>query len=332
MPIQAYAAPLAGAPLEPFRYESGAAGVFDAEIEITHCGVCHSDLHLVDGDWNTGSYPMVPGHEIVGMVKSVGSAADAALVGRRVGIGWQRSSCLSCEWCMQGQEELCADQDATCVDHYGGFAERIVVDSRFVHPIPDELSSEHAAPLLCAGITVYSPMLRYARSASRVGVIGIGGLGHLAVQFAHKMGCEVTAFSTTEAKQEEAQQLGAAHFVNLKDSDAMKKQRHSLDLIINTAPVNTDYTPYLRALRPRGVLCFVAAPAEPIAIQVGRLFGNQSISGSSIGSRQGMRDMLAFAARHDIRAWTEKLPMDSVNTALDRLRRNDVRYRFVLER
>lgn len=331
MQIQAYAAPEVKAPLEPFTYEADPLGDFGAEIEISHCGVCHSDLHILDGDWGQQNPPLVPGHEIIGVVKSVGSQVDEALIGQRVGVGWQRSSCLSCEWCMTGHEELCARSVQTCVDNYGGFAQRIITDSRFVHPIPDALSSDNAAPLLCAGITVYSPLIRYAKPNMRVGVIGIGGLGHLAVQFAKAMGCEVTAFSTRDSKKDEAQQLGASHFVNSKDDTAMRSIRRSLDVIINTAPANFNLHPYLRALRPNGTMCFVANPPEKVSFYMNYLFDNQSIAGSSIGGRQMMRDMLDFSAHHNIKAWTEVLPFDSVNTAIDRLRENDVRYRFVLE-
>lgn len=331
MQIQAYAAHEAKGDLVPFTYEAGDLGAFGAEIEISHCGVCHSDLNLLDGDWG-GKYPMVAGHEIIGTVKAVGSAADVSLIGKRVGVGWQRSSCLQCEWCLTGQEELCNKHVSTCVDNYGGFAERIITDSRFVHIIPESLSSENAAPLLCAGITVYSPLVRYAKNSSRVGVMGIGGLGHLALQFANKMGCEVIAFSSSDAKKDEAKELGAHHYVNSSDASAMKAIRGSCDLIISTAPVNIDFTPYFRTMRPNAVMCFVGAPSEPISINISRLFDNQAIAGSSIGGRAKMRDMLNFAARHDVRAWTETLPMDSAKTALERLRKNDVRYRFVLEK
>lgn len=332
MTIHAYAAPSANVPLEPFTYEEKGLAPFDADIEISHCGVCHSDLHLVDGDWGDRGFPLVPGHEIIGTVKAVGSAVDESLIGKRVGVGWQRGSCLSCDWCISGQEELCSKSVATCVGNYGGFAERVILDSRFAHIIPDDLDSENAAPLLCAGITVYSPLMRYATSTSRVGVMGIGGLGHLALQYANKMGCEVTAFSSSEAKKDEAMELGAHHFVNGRDDDAMKKARQTCDVIIATAPANLDWSKYIQALRPNGTLCFVAIPGEPISVKIGQILPNKQVAGSSIGGRHAMREMLDFSTRHHIVAWTEKLPMDSVNTALDRLRENDVRYRFVLEK
>lgn len=331
MEINAYAAPEAKASLAPFTYTADDLDAYGAEIAISHCGVCHSDLHLVDADWSSGVFPMVPGHEIIGTVTAVGSAADESLVGQRVGVGWQRGSCLNCEWCISGQENLCARSVATCVRNYGGFAEKVVLDSRFVHPIPEGLPSETAAPLLCAGITVYSPLARYADHSKRVGVVGIGGLGHLALQMAHRMGCEVTAFSSSDSKRDEAQELGAHHFINGRDESAMRAARRSLDLIISTAPANIDWTPYIRALRPNGTLCFVGAPSKPISFHANMLFSNQSVAGSVIGGRQMMREMLDFSARHDIVAWTETMPLDSVNDALDRLRTNDVRYRFVLE-
>ena len=332
MTINAYAAHEAKAPLQKFHYDEAEKGAFDAEIEISHCGICHSDLHLLDGDWGRMSqYPLVAGHEIIGTVKSVGSAVDDSLIGKRVGIGWQRGSCLSCEWCLSGQDELCADAIETCVGNYGGFAEGVIVDSRFAHVIPDGLESENAAPLLCAGITVFSPLMRYASSTSRVGVIGIGGLGHLALQYANKMGCHVTAFSSTEAKKDEAIELGAHDFVNGGDTDAMKKARRSCDFIIATATANLKWTDYIRALRPNGTLCFVNVPSEPLSFYASQIQDNQQIAGSSIGGRHMMQKMLDFSAGHNITAWTEKLPMDSINTALERLRNNDVRYRFVLE-
>ncbi|MCU0511930.1 MAG: NAD(P)-dependent alcohol dehydrogenase [Anaerolineae bacterium] len=334
MKIRAWAAPAAGQPLTPFEYDSGTMGPFDADVQITHCGVCHSDLHLADGDWG-GRYPMVPGHEIIGVVTAVGAAAEAALTGQRVGIGWQRSACLHCAYCLHGEDNVCADSQATCADgNYGGFADFIRIDSRFVHPIPAGLDSVAAAPLLCAGITVYEPLRRYGVSAAQhVGVIGIGGLGHLALQFARALGCEVTAFSSGAAKQAEALALGAHHYVNTGEPAALKQQRRRLDFIIATATANLNWVDYVKALRPNGVLCFVGAPSAPITVPIGLLLSDQrSVTGSSIGGRARMREMLALAERHHIHARTEVLPFDQVNTALSRLRQNDVRYRFVLAR
>lgn len=330
--IQAYAAASAGTPLERFDYDPAPLGPHDVEVGITHCGLCHSDLHLVDGDWGRMPYPMVPGHEIVGVVASAGAGVAPGLVGRRVGIGWQRGSCLDCEYCLSGQEPQCDQSQDTCIGHHGGFARAIRLDHRFCHPIPDGLPSEAAAPLLCAGITVYAPLRRYGVDAnSRVGVVGIGGLGHLAVQFADRMGAHVTAFSSGDAKREQAHELGADVYINSRDGGAMRTTRKSLDILVVTAPADLDWLEYLKALRPNGVLAFVAATSTPVPIPASLLIDRQlAVTGSSIGGRAVMREMLDFSARHAVRPWTETLPFAQVNTALERLRRNDVRYRFVL--
>jgi len=331
--VDAYAAREAGASLAPFDYEPAALEPHDVEIEITHCGICHSDIHLIDNDWLTSKYPLVPGHEVVGTVARKGAQVTHLEGGARVGVGWQCGSCLECEWCERGAENLCANIVETCVGRHGGFADRIIVDSRFAFAIPDALSSEVAAPLLCGGITVYSPLREYARPDSRVGVIGIGGLGHLAIRFARAFGCEVTAFSSTAAKEEEARAHGAHHFVSSVEDPALKAQGESLDLIISTVNSPLNWKRYVSALRPHGVLSFVGALAEPISIHTGMLMAkSRSVTSSPIGGRSAMRKMLDFAARHGIGAQVETLPMSEVNTALDRLRRNDVRYRFVLER
>jgi uncharacterized zinc-type alcohol dehydrogenase-like protein len=331
--VDAYAAPEAGAPLTPFDYEPEAPGPFDVEIAITHCGICHSDLHLIDNDWQTSQYPLIPGHEIVGTVAQKGTLITHLELGDRVGVGWQCGSCLQCKLCERGDENLCASIVETCVGRPGGFADRIRVDGRFTFALPDALSSEVAAPLLCGGITVYSPLSRYARPQSRVGVIGIGGLGHLAIRFARAFGCEVTAFSSTPAKEEEARSHGAHHFVSSVDDHALKAQRESLDLIISTVHRPLDWRRYINALRADGVLSFVGALDEPMTIPTGILLARRrSVTGSPIGGRVAMREMLDFAARHGVGAQVETLPMSEVNAALDRLRHNDVRYRFVLYR
>lgn len=333
MPINAYAAHAKGEALQPFTYEPEDLDAFGAEVAISHCGICHSDLHLIDDDWAESVFPLVPGHEVIGEVTAIGSQVDPNLLGKRVGIGWQRGSCQQCVYCIRGENNMCRQMQTTTGDHYGGFAEKIRVDSRFTFPIPDTLASENAAPLLCAGVTVFSPMRRHAVNANmHVGVIGIGGLGHLAVQFASQLGCEVTAFSSSPAKADEARELGAHHFVNSRERSELKQVRFSFDYIISTVSVNLKWEDYLKLLRPHGILCFVGAISEPITLRPGLLMdAERHITGSSIGGRTVMQEMLNFAAMHNIRAWTEKMPFDSVNTAIERLRKNDVRYRFVLE-
>lgn len=322
MTFHAYAALHAKAPLRPFTYEPEPLRPGDVEIAISHCGICHSDVHIVDGDWGD-VFPAVPGHEIVGTVV----AGDGFAPGQRVGVGWQRDSCGSCSWCAEGEEELCPANQATCMGHFGGFADRIRVSSRFAVPIPDTLDSETAAPLLCGGITVYSPLRRHARPGSRVGVIGIGGLGHLALQFARAMGCEVTAFSRTADKEAAALEFGAHHFVTGVPA------RGSLDLVLNTAHAVPDFDAFMAGLAQRGVYCQLGAAPEPLVVPAMTLIGGRrTVCGSAIGSPGAIREMLTLAARHGIAARTEPVAMEQADMALDRTRRNLARYRMVLTR
>ncbi len=331
-PILAYAAPGPNEPLEPFEYDPAPLGPFDVELEISHCGICHSDLHLIDNDWPVASYPLVAGHEIVGYIRSCGEEVAAVERGQRVGVGWQCGSCLDCEWCLRGLENCCAERERTCVGRHGGFAHRIRLDSRFVFPIPDALSSESAAPLFCAGLTVFSPLRRLAAPTAHVGVLGIGGLGHLALQFASAMGCAVTALSHSPKKREEARVLGADHFIDIGDEDAFERMERSLDLILSTTTAKLNWRRYLRLLRPMGELVFIGGSSGALDIPGGALIsGQRRLSGSAIGGRATMRQMLAFAVRHGIAPVTETAPIAEINDALDRVRAGEVRYRMVLE-
>jgi uncharacterized zinc-type alcohol dehydrogenase-like protein len=331
MGFRAYAAHEEKGPLAPFVYEPAELGSNDVEIRISHCGICHSDVHLVDGDWGASGYPMVPGHEIVGTVASAGSAVRHLAVGQRVGVGWQCGACLECEWCVSGQENLCAQEEATCVERPGGFAERIRVDGRFAFPIPDALRSEHAAPLLCGGVTVYAPLARFARPSLRVGVVGIGGLGHLALQFARAMGCEVTALSTNPAKRAEALAFGAHRFVAAGDSKALRTAAQSLDFVLSTAFLAQDWKGLLRMLRPNGVLCLVGAPDESLRLDVGGMLGRQlTVTTSAIGGRPAVRETLDFAARHGIKPMVQLRLLAEADAGLEAVRRGQARYRIVL--
>jgi alcohol/geraniol dehydrogenase (NADP+) len=331
-PIQGLAAHAAGAELLPFRYDPGDLGTHEVEVGITHCGICHSDLHLISNDWGTSQYPFIPGHEIIGTVAAIGSEVRTLKVGQRVGLGWQSNSCGQCEWCTRGLENLCASSEATCVHRNGGYANRVRANSRFVFAIPDALSSEQTAPLLCGGITVYSPLRDHAvNPSSRVGVVGIGGLGHIAIQFARVFGAEVTAFSTSAGKEEEARALGAHHFINSRESKAMKEVAGSFDFILNTANADQDWNVYIHSLRPTGTLCFVGVPPSPISVQAFPLIsGIRTITGSPIGSPQRIREMLDVAARHGVGATTELFAMAKANEAIERVKKNKVRYRAVL--
>jgi uncharacterized zinc-type alcohol dehydrogenase-like protein len=334
MPIHAYAAPAAGAPLEPFEYEPGPLGPHEIEVAVTHCGICHSDLHLIDNDWGNTSYPLVPGHEVIGEVAAVGGVVAEHRIGDRVGIGWQCGSCGHCDFCIAGDEQFCMENQATCVGHPGGYADRLRADDRFAFSIPAPLASEDAAPLLCGGATVYTPLRHFGvRPDHRVGVIGIGGLGHLAVQFARAFGCEVTAFSSSPDKEAEARDLGAHHFVASRDPDALAGAANTLDFLLATVNVSLDWLAYLNVLRPKGYLCIVGAVPEPLTIPAfALLVGQKAVCGSPIAGRPTLREMLAFAARHGIGSHSEAIPMTQVNTALDRLRANRARFRIVLTR
>ena len=330
--IQGLAAHAAGAELLPFRYDPGVLGPQEVEIRISHCGVCHSDLHLISNDWGISQYPFIPGHEIVGEIAEVGAEVKSLAVGQRVGVGWQANSCGLCEWCSKGMENLCPSAEATCVHRHGGYAEAVRVNARFAIPIPEGLSSEGAAPLLCGGITVYNPLRSHGvNPSSRVGIVGIGGLGHIALQFARVFGAEVTAFSTSAAKEAEARALGAHGFVNTRESKAMREVAGKFDFILTTINADQDWNLYIQSLRPTGTLCFVGVPPSPVAVHAFPLIsGVRTITGSPIGSPHMLREMMDVAARHGVKAQVEVSPMAKVNEAIAKVKKNKVRYRAVL--
>lgn len=329
--FDAYAAMGAGQRLQPYGYTPKKLGPMDVEIGVTHCGICHTDLHLINNDFGLSAYPLVPGHEIVGVVVKTGSAAQQML-GQRVGVGWLAGADFTCEQCAAGHDNVCLNWEPTCLGREGGYANQIRVDSRLAFPIPDALSSEHAAPLLCAGVTVFAPFLRHdlARPA-RLGVIGIGGLGHLALQYGRALGCHVTAFSTTPEKEEEAREFGANVFINTAQTGAVAQAASSLDLILSTVTADIPWGEYVNALKPNGKLCILGVPRTDITIPIIPLiFGQKSVITGAVGSRWEMLSMLEFSARHGIVPQIEVYPMAAVNDVLDRLSRNEVRYRAVL--
>ena len=330
--IRGLAVHAAGAQLVPYRYEPGELKANEVEVRISHCGVCHSDIHLIDNDWGFSRYPFIPGHEIVGEVTAVGSEVRDRTVGERVGIGWQADSCGICEWCRQGDEHLCAITQPTCVGRNGGYADSVRVNSRFAIPVPKVLDSENVAPLLCAGITVYAPIRNHGvQPSSRVGVVGIGGLGHLGLQFAKAFGAEVTALSTSKDKEAEALKMGADHFVNSRDMGELKKVAGSFDFLLSTVSADQDWQALVNCLRPKGTLCVVGVPPSPISIQAFSLLaGQKSVSGSPIGSPRDLHEMLDVAARHGVKAITERFPMAKANEAIAKVKKSKVRYRAVL--
>ena len=333
MANNSYAAMKKGGKLESHSIETGRLADADVEVTVSHCGICHSDVHLIDNDWGISSYPLVPGHEVIGSVSAVGKDVKNLKLGQRVGIGWQSASCQNCEWCKEGLENLCAAGQPTCVGRAGGFADKVRADAKFAFAIPDELPSAEAAPLLCAGITVFTPLNDYnAGPGTRLGVVSIGGLGHLAVQFGRALGCEVTAFSTSPSKRSEAAAFGAKRFVDMNDADAMATAANSQDLILTTASADLKWDALVGALRPQGVLCLLGVPQGQVSIAAFPLLaGAKKVVGSNTGSRATIEKMLAFAAKHRVHPQIQKYPMSRVNDAIDTVRDKSVRYRAVLE-
>jgi uncharacterized zinc-type alcohol dehydrogenase-like protein len=305
----------------------------EIEIAVEYCGLCHSDLSMIDNDWRFSVYPLVPGHEAVGKIVSMGNRVKGLQIGQRVGIGWTNASCLHCLPCIGGNQHLCGDSKATISNHPGGFAERVRAQWIWAIPLPEGVRPEVAGPLFCGGITVFSPLVEYGISpTSRIGVVGIGGLGHLAVKFAKAWGCEVTAFTSTAAKHAEARAMGAHRVVSSGDSNEIATIAKSLDLVIVTVNVPLDWKAIMSTLAPKGRLHFAGAVLEPIPVQVFSLLdGQKCISGSPIGSPAAMAKMLAFCARHGIEPQVEHFPMSRVNDALAHLRAGKARYRIVLD-
>lgn len=331
--IKAWAASAAGERLEPFEYDPGALGADQVEIAIEHCGICHSDLSMLDNEWGMTAYPFVPGHEGVGRVVALGAQAKGLAIGQRVGIGWNAHSCMHCEQCIAGRQHLCREVQGTITGRHGAFADKVRCDWVWAVPIADALPFAEVGPLLCGGITVYAPLENLGiRPTDRVGVVGIGGLGHMALKFCRAWGCEVTAFTSSDSKAEEARAFGAHRVVSSRDSTAIQALAGTLDLIIDTVNVPLDWNALLTALAPGGRLHVVGAVLEPIPIAaVALIFGQKSVSGSPTGSRGSIDAMLDFAARHSIAPQTEHFPMSRVNEALDHLRAGKARYRIVLD-
>jgi uncharacterized zinc-type alcohol dehydrogenase-like protein len=329
--IHAWAADAAKGPLKPFEYEPGPLGAEQVEIAIEHCGVCHSDLSMLDNEWGGSAYPLVPGHEIVGTVAALGPQAKGLKIGQRVGVGWFTGSCMHCGYCIGGDQHLCGQRRETIVGNHGGFAERVRAHWAWAFPLPDALDAASAGPLFCGGITVFSPiLLNGIRPLDRVGVVGIGGLGHLAVKFLRAWGCEVTAFTSSAAKHAEAKALGAHHAVSSTDKAALKALRRSLDFILVTVAVPLDWNAYVAALKPKGKLHFVGAVLEPLSVPVFSLMAPKTITGSGTGSPTQIAQMLEFCARHKIAPDVEYFPMARVNDALEHLRAGKARYRVIL--
>ncbi|MDR1291346.1 MAG: NAD(P)-dependent alcohol dehydrogenase [Planctomycetaceae bacterium] len=313
----------------------------DVEIEILYCGICHSDLHSVRNEWGGATYPMVPGHEIVGKITRVGNHVTKFKIGDLAAVGCIVDSCRCCDSCKEGEEQYCENGWTVVFNSpdkisggmtYGGFSENIVVDENYVLRVPEKLDLPSAAPILCAGITVYSPLKHWNASAGkRVGIVGIGGLGHLAVKIAKAMGATVIVFSTSSEKATDAKRLGADEFVLSKDAEQMQNTL-KLDLILDTVSGQHDVNQYFRLLKTDGSLVIVGLPAEPLPVAIFNLInGRKSFSGSNIGGIRETQEVLDFCAEHNITADIELINVQDINTALDRLQKGDVKYRFVID-
>lgn len=332
--IKGYAAYKAGGELKPFEFDPGDLGAHEVEIEVEYCGICHSDLNMIDNDWGMSEFPLVPGHEVAGTVAAVGEGVRDLQVGRQVGLGWHAGYCMTCSTCLAGDHNLCANAQGTIVGRHGGFADRVRAEAASVIPLPDGIDMASAGPLFCGGITVFNPLVQFAiRPTDKVGVIGIGGLGHMALQFYKAWGCEVTAFTSSESKKEEALAFGAHRVVSSRDTAELETIAGQLDLILSTVNVKLDWNDYVSALRPKGRLHIVGATLEPLDLGAFPLIvGQRSVSGSPVGSPANIAAMLDFAARHDVKPVIETFPLAEVNDALERLRSGKAHYRIVLGR
>ncbi len=331
--IKAYAAPSANAPLEPFTYDPGPLPEDQVEIDVTACGLCHSDVSMIDNEWGASSYPLVPGHEVIGTITAVGSKVSHVKPGQTVGVGWTSESCLTCGQCMSGAHQRCGSGVPTIRGHHGGFADRMRVQAIWAIPLPDDMDARSAGPLFCGGITVFAPFLDYdIRPTDKVGVIGIGGLGHLAVQFARAWGCEVTAFTGSMDKTDELKTLGAHKVVNSRDDNALKNLRGEYDVILSTVNVNLGWHRYVAALAPKGRLVQVGMITNPMPIMSGQLItGQKQVGGSDTGSPHMTVKMLEFCTRHNIKPMVEYFKFDQINEAITHLKSGKARYRIVLE-
>lgn len=336
-----YAAATAKAPLAPYSFQRREPREHDVAIDIEYCGICHSDIHQAREEWGAAIFPMVPGHEIAGIVTAVGSKVKKYKVGDRVGVGCFIDSCRACDACRAGLEQYCASQavwtynarEKDGTPTFGGYSDKIVVDENYVLRMPANLPPDAAAPLLCAGITLYSPLMHWhAGPGKKVAIIGLGGLGHMGVKIGHALGAEVTVLSHSLKKQADAKRLGADHFYTTADAETFTKRNSSFDLIVNTVSAEMDWNAYLTLLKLNGSMVVVGIPEKQASIAAFSLIaGRHSLAGSSIGGIRETQEMLDFCGKHNITCDIELIPIQKVNEAYERVLKSDVRYRFVID-
>jgi len=336
-----YAAKKAGGALEPFTVDRRSIGANDALIQIQYCGICHSDIHQVRDEWGGSIFPMVPGHEIVGTVVQVGQAVRKFHEGDVVGVGCFVDSCRTCTSCLQGEEQYCVQGmtvtynglDQQGQPTYGGYSKQIVVDENYLLKVPASLSQEGVAPLLCAGITTYSPLRQCGvGKGHRLGVVGLGGLGHMAVKFGRAFGAEVTVLSHSNRKQRDANRLGATDFINTTQEGALTRLAEQFDFLLDTVSAPHDFNVYLNLLKRDGTMILVGAPSEPIGLSAFALIlRRRRLVGSLIGGIRETQEMLECCAKHDITSDVEVIPIQQVNEAYERVVSGDVRFRFVID-
>ncbi|MBT8238450.1 MAG: NAD(P)-dependent alcohol dehydrogenase [Croceitalea sp.] len=333
MKVNAYAAHEPAGKLKPFNFELPSISNDQVDIKVHYCGLCHSDLSMLNNDWGMSEYPLVPGHEIVGEVIDIGHEVNNLKIGDKVGLGWFSQACMHCNQCMDGSHNLCSSVEQTIVGRHGGFADKVRCHWSWATPLPNDIDMAKAGPLFCGGITVFNPIiLAGVKPTDKVGVIGIGGLGHLALKFLHHWGCEVIAFSSSKDKKQQILDMGAHEVINSKDSKELERIAGSLNFILNTTNASLDWNSYLTTLAPKGRLHTVGAVLEPMPIPAFSLIGGEkSVGGSPLGSPALTRTMLEFCVRHDIYPMVEEFPMEKVNEALAHLEAGKARYRIVLK-
>jgi alcohol/geraniol dehydrogenase (NADP+) len=332
--VKAYAVFEPKGELKPFEYDPGTLGHSEVEIDVHYCGICHSDLSMINNEWGISNYPLVPGHEVAGIISKVGENVSHLKKGQKVGLGWHAGYCEHCTPCQSGDHNLCGDAKSTIVGRHGGFADRVRADAVSVVPLPEGIDMAVAGPLFCGGVTVFNPLVQFnIQPTDTVGVIGIGGLGHMALQFLNAWGCKVTAFTSSTSKQDEALKMGAHNTINSRDPESLAQAVGRFDLILSTVNVKLDWNAYMSALKPKGRLHFVGATLEPLDLQVfPMIMGQRSISGSPVGSPETITRMLEFAAHHKIKPIIEEYPLEQVNEAMQHLNSGKARYRIVLKK